>query len=89
MSQASKINIGDDHASYSEIAAVDLGSNSFRLQFAKVVDDHLIFHDSMRESVRLGAGLTPEKVLDDESKKRAIYCLEKFGNVCAVFHRKP
>ena len=79
MSQASKINIGDDHATYSEIAAVDLGSNSFRLQFAKVVDDHLIFHDSMRESVRLGAGLTPEKVLDDESKKRAIYCLEKFG----------
>ena len=57
MSQASKINIVDDHATYSEIAAVDLGSNSFRLQFAKVVDDHLIFHDSMRESVRLGAGL--------------------------------
>jgi exopolyphosphatase/guanosine-5'-triphosphate,3'-diphosphate pyrophosphatase len=64
---------------FSEIAAVDLGSNSFRLQFAKVVDDHLIFHDSMRESVRLGAGLTANKTLDKESQKRAIDCLKKFG----------
>lgn len=64
---------------YPEIAAVDLGSNSFRLQFAKVVDDHLIFHDSMRESVRLGAGLTPDKTLDKDSQKRAIDCLKKFG----------
>lgn len=66
-------------SNFSEIAAVDLGSNSFRLQFAKVVDGHLIFHDSMRESVRLGAGLSKDKRLDKESQKRAIDCLEKFG----------
>ncbi len=72
-------NLYDEENLYSEIAAVDLGSNSFRLQFAKVVDDHLIFHDSMRESVRLGAGLTAEKILDEDSQKRAIHCLEKFG----------
>ncbi len=64
---------------FSEIAAIDLGSNSFRLQMAKVVDDHLIFHDSMRELVRLGAGLSEDKTLDKETQKRAIECLQRFG----------
>ena len=64
---------------FSEIAAVDLGSNSFRLQLAKVVDDHLIFHDSMRELVRLGAGLSEDKTLNKETQKRAIECLKRFG----------
>lgn len=64
---------------FSEIAAVDLGSNSFRLQLARVVDDHLIFHDSLREVVRLGAGLGDDKVLSDEALNRAIECLNRFG----------
>lgn len=64
---------------FSEIAAVDLGSNSFRLQLAKVVDGHLIFHDSMRELVRLGAGLSSDKTLNKETQKRAIECLQRFG----------
>lgn len=64
---------------FSEIAAVDLGSNSFRLQLARVVDDHLIFHDSLRESVRLGAGLNDKKELSPEAQARAINCLKKFG----------
>lgn len=64
---------------FSEIAAVDLGSNSFRLQLARVVDDHLIFHDSLRESVRLGAGLNDKKELNPEAQARAINCLKKFG----------
>lgn len=64
---------------FSEIAAVDLGSNSFRLQLARVVDDHLIFHDSLREVVRLGAGLGDDKILSDEALHRAIDCLNRFG----------
>ena len=64
---------------FSEIAAVDLGSNSFRLQLARVVDDHLIFHDSLREVVRLGAGLSDDKNLSDEALNRAIECLNRFG----------
>lgn len=64
---------------FSEIAAVDLGSNSFRLQLARVVDDHLIFHDSLREVVRLGAGLSEDKILSDEALNRAIDCLNRFG----------
>ena len=64
---------------FSEIAAVDLGSNSFRLQLARVVDDHLIFHDSLREVVRLGAGLSDDKTLSDEALVRAVDCLKRFG----------
>lgn len=66
-------------ASLSEIAAVDLGSNSFRLQMARVVDDQLLFHDSLREMVRLGAGLGKDKLLDADSCKRAVDCLKRFG----------
>ena len=61
------------------IAAVDLGSNSFRLQVGRVVDDQIYPLDSLREPVRLAAGLTPEKHLDDAAQARAIECLKRFG----------
>jgi len=44
-----------------------------------VVDDHLIFHDSLREVVRLGAGLGDDKTLSDEALVRAVDCLKRFG----------
>ncbi len=62
-----------------EIAAVDLGSNSFRLQVARVADDHLFMHDSLREMVRLGAGLSQDKVLSQDAVDRAVECLRRFG----------
>ncbi len=61
------------------IAAVDLGSNSFRLQVGRVVDDQIYPLDSLREPVRLAAGLTADKDLDDAAQARAIECLERFG----------
>ena len=64
---------------FSTIAAVDLGSNSFRLQVGRVVDDQIYPLDSLREPVRLAAGLTPEKFLDDAARTRAIDCLKRFG----------
>jgi exopolyphosphatase/guanosine-5'-triphosphate,3'-diphosphate pyrophosphatase len=64
---------------FSEIAAVDLGSNSFRLQLARVQDGHLIFHDSLREAVRLGAGLNQNNHLNADAQRRAIDCLKRFG----------
>ncbi|PWT72602.1 MAG: exopolyphosphatase [Proteobacteria bacterium] len=63
----------------STVAAVDLGSNSFRLQMARVVDDQIYPLDSLREPVRLAAGLTAEKRLDDASQERALECLKRFG----------
>lgn len=61
------------------LAAVDLGSNSFRLQIARVEDDQLYMLDSLRDPVRLAAGLEGGKRLNRDSQQRALACLERFG----------
>lgn len=61
------------------LAAVDLGSNSFRLQVARVEDNQLYMLDGMREPVRLAAGLTPEKYLDAAAQQRALTALGRFA----------
>ena len=71
--------IGHYVQEYDTIAAVDLGSNSFRLQVARVVEDQIYPLDSLKETVRLGAGLTADKMLDEVSQQRALACLRRFG----------
>ncbi len=61
------------------LAAVDLGSNSFRLQIARVVDNQLYMLDGLREAIRLAAGLSEDKLLDLSSQQRALACLQRFG----------
>lgn len=61
------------------LAAVDLGSNSFRLQVARVEGDQLYMLDGLREPVRLAAGLTAGKHLDAEAQQRALAALGKFA----------
>lgn len=62
-----------------QIAAVDLGSNSFHLVVAEIRADELIVLDRLREMVRLGAGLTPTLDLTPDVQQRALDCLERFG----------
>jgi len=66
-------------AEYSTLAAVDLGSNSFHCQVARIVGDQVYPLDSLREPVRLGAGLTKDKRIDEETQERALACLKRFG----------
>src|SRR5271157_3352604 len=66
-------------AEYSTLAAVDLGSNSFRLEIGRVVDDQIYPLDSLRDPVRLAAGLTPDKRLTEEAQQRALETLACFG----------
>ncbi|MBX3665837.1 MAG: exopolyphosphatase [Burkholderiales bacterium] len=66
-------------ADRSAIAAVDLGSNSFHCQIARVAGDQCYPLDSLREPVRLGAGLGKDKKLDEDSQERALACLARFG----------
>jgi exopolyphosphatase/guanosine-5'-triphosphate,3'-diphosphate pyrophosphatase len=61
------------------IAAIDLGSNSFHLIVVKVNNGHLQVIDRLRESVRLGEGLTQQKRLDPVVAERALACLERFS----------
>ncbi|SFP82151.1 Ppx/GppA phosphatase [Nitrosomonas cryotolerans] len=62
------------------LAAVDLGSNSFHLQVARVVDKQIYPLDSLREMVRLAGGFNDtDKKLDEDSQMRALNCLQRFG----------
>lgn len=61
------------------LAAVDLGSNNFRLQVARVEGDQLYMLDGLREPVRLAAGLTADKYLDAEAQQRALAALGRFA----------
>ena len=64
---------------YDLIAAVDLGSNSFRLQVGRVIDDQIYPLDALKEPVRLASGLTADKRLDAASQQRALDALSRFG----------
>jgi exopolyphosphatase/guanosine-5'-triphosphate,3'-diphosphate pyrophosphatase len=61
------------------LAAIDLGSNSFHLQVGRVVDRQIYPLDSLREVVRLGAGLTADKRIDRATQARALEALARIG----------
>ncbi|GLR26933.1 exopolyphosphatase [Limnobacter litoralis] len=65
------------------IASVDMGSSSFRMIVARVEEingqPQIYIIDSLREPVRLGAGLSASKLLDEDSQQRAIETLKRFG----------
>lgn len=56
-----------------------MGSNSFRLQVGRIVGNQIYPLDGLKETVRLAAGLTPEKHLDAASQERALAALGRFG----------
>jgi len=65
------------------LAAVDLGSNSFRLLIGRVertrMGEQIRAIDSLKEPVRLAAGLDADGVLDADAQKRALVALHRFG----------
>lgn len=61
------------------VAAVDLGSNSFHMVVARVLDGHLNVVDRMRERVQLASGLGDDGNVSAEAEARALACLERFG----------
>jgi exopolyphosphatase/guanosine-5'-triphosphate,3'-diphosphate pyrophosphatase len=67
---------------------VDLGSNSFHLAIGRVDGDQIYPLDAIKETVRLGAGLTPERMLDAEAQERAIRALKRFSERLAGMPRE-
>jgi exopolyphosphatase/guanosine-5'-triphosphate,3'-diphosphate pyrophosphatase len=61
------------------IGALDMGSNSFHLVIARLVDDQILVIDRHREPVRLAAGLGKDRRLDESSQARALDCLARMG----------
>ena len=69
------------------LAAIDMGSNSFRLEIGRF--DHGQIHrtEYVKETVRLGGGLDEDKVLSDEAMQRGWDCLARFAERLAGFPR--
>ena len=68
------------------LAAVDLGSNSFRLEIGYV--DHGEFRrtEYLKETVRQGAGLDEDRNLTADAMQSGWDCLARFGERLAGFH---
>lgn len=61
------------------LAAVDIGSNSFRLEIGQVLGGSYRRIDYLKETVRLGAGLDGHGQLTDEAGERGLACLRRFA----------
>jgi exopolyphosphatase/guanosine-5'-triphosphate,3'-diphosphate pyrophosphatase len=73
---------------YTTLGAVDLGSNSFHLEVGRVEGEQIYPLDSLREAVRLGAGITREKNLTPEVQERALETLKRFSERLAGMPRE-
>ena len=63
-----------------ELAAIDLGSNSFHMIVARLEDGKLVVIDRMKEMVRLAGGLNKDQILEGEQVERAMRTLERFAD---------
>ncbi len=66
-------------------AAIDLGSNSFRLEIGQMDAGQLRRVEYIKETVRQGNGLDAERNLTDEAMERGWDCLARFGERIAGF----
>lgn len=67
------------------LAAVDLGSNSFRLEIGRYGHGHIQRVDYLKETVRLGGGLDAERHLSPAAMQRGWDCLARFAERLAGF----
>ena len=67
------------------LAAVDLGSNSFRLEIARLELGQLQRMEYQKETVRQGAGLDAERRLSHDAMQRGWNCLARFAERLAGF----
>ena len=69
------------------LAAVDLGSNSFRLEIGRYEHGHIQRVEYIKETVRQGNGLDENRNLTHEAMQRGWDCLARFGERLAGFSR--
>ncbi len=61
------------------LAAIDLGSNSFRLEICKAEHGQLLRVEYLKDAVRLGAGLDDARQLDDAAMTRGWTSVARFA----------
>ena len=67
------------------LAAVDIGSNSFRLEIGQLPQSRYRRIDYLKDTVRLGAGLDAHGMLTEEAAQRGLACLRRFAARLAGF----
>ena len=67
------------------LAAVDLGSNSFRLEIGRIDHGQFFRTEYLKETVRQGNGLDEERNLTPDAMQRGWDCLARFGERLAGF----
>jgi len=66
-------------------AAVDLGSNSFRLHIGQYDGRTMHIVRSARDPIRLGAGLNSQGCLTEPAMQRALECLRQFNSMLSMY----
>ncbi|MFY8119141.1 MAG: exopolyphosphatase, partial [Roseateles sp.] len=61
------------------LAAIDMGSNSFRLEIAQLQQGRYRRQLYLKETVRLGAGLDDQGMLTEAAMQRGLNCLARFA----------
>jgi exopolyphosphatase/guanosine-5'-triphosphate,3'-diphosphate pyrophosphatase len=69
------------------LAAIDLGSNSFHMVIARLINGQIQIIDQRGEKVQLAAGLSPETGISAEAQQRALECLQRFAEPIRGLHR--
>ncbi|HMO47162.1 MAG TPA: Ppx/GppA phosphatase family protein [Rubrivivax sp.] len=67
------------------LAAVDMGSNSFRLEIGQLQHGRYRRIDYLKETVRLGGGLDADGMLTEAAVQRGLDCLRRFSVRLAGF----
>ena len=67
------------------LAAVDMGSNSFRLEIGQLQHGRYRRIDYLKETVRLGGGLDADGMLTEAAVQRGLDCLRRFAARLAGF----
>jgi exopolyphosphatase/guanosine-5'-triphosphate,3'-diphosphate pyrophosphatase len=62
-----------------QLAGIDMGSNSFRLEIGQIIKGRYRRVDYLKETVRLGAGLDDAGMLTEEATQRGLACLARFA----------
>ncbi len=62
-----------------QLAAIDMGSNSFRLEIGQLPEGRYRRVEYLKETVRLGAGLDAGGMLSEEAAGRGLECLARFA----------
>lgn len=74
------------------VAAIDLGSNSFKLMIAKIISHNGILHieelDTIKESIKIASGLDDKGFLSEKYVKKTYETLIRFGDRLRRFDKK-